>query len=287
MVIDDGPEPVLHAVPDRLVVLVHALSDLNGFLLGAMPTPHGLTTPSTPSTPCAPAKSIAGSEQMPFPASRDPAEPRPQACSAFSSVRIVGVTVRFPFSSELLLRLPRHPDWKYEFLNGHAVLSPRPRPLALRRPTAVPVMRARPDIEVRALDVGSDRDAVAALLADTWSREDPYRSLDDPVETLRGEIEQSLDTAQFGAVAVQSGAVSAAALVHGEDTPTLTWLTVAFDARERGLATGLLALITARLLKGGVRELASAASASNTASLSWHLNRGFALVADPLREAQR
>ena len=197
------------------------------------------------------------------------------------------MTVRFPLSSELLLRLPRHPDWKYEFLNGHAVLSPRPRPLALRRPTAAPVMHARPDMEVRALDVDADRDAVTALLADTWSRQDPYRSLDDPAETLRGEIEQSLNTVQFGAVAVHSGAVRAAALVHGEDTPTLTWLTVAFDARERGLATGLLALITARLHQRGVRELASATSASNTASLRWHLTRGFALVADPLREAQR
>src|SRR3954447_15274764 len=145
--------------------------------------------------------------------------------------------MRFPMSTELWSRLPRHPDWRYELLNGDAVLTPRPRPLALRRPTALPVTQARPEIEVRALDVGSDRDAVAALLADTWSREDPYRSLDDPVETLRGEIERGLDTALFGAVAVQSGAVYAAALVQGEDTPTLTFLTVASDARERGLAT--------------------------------------------------
>ena len=195
--------------------------------------------------------------------------------------------MRFPCSSELWLRLPRHPDWRYELLDGHAVLSPRPRPLALRRPTAVPVTSARLSIGVRALDLAADRDAVTALLADTWSREDPYRSLDDPVETLRGEIERSLATARFGAVAVQLGAVSAAALVHGEGEPTLTWLTVAADARERGLATGLLALINATLLQRGVRELASAASATNTASLRWHLTRGFVLAADPLREAQR
>jgi GNAT superfamily N-acetyltransferase len=197
------------------------------------------------------------------------------------------VIVHFPFSIELFLRLPRHPDWKYEFLNGHAVLSPRPRPLALRRLTALPVTQSRPDIEVRALDVASDRDAVAALLADTWSREDPYRSLDEPVETLRGEIEPGLDNALCGAVAVQSGAVRAAALVHDQDTPTLTWLTVAPDARERGLASGLLALLTAELHQRGVRELASATSATNTISLRWHLTRGFALAADPLREAQR
>ena len=159
--------------------------------------------------------------------------------------------------------------------------------LALRRPTGLPVTRARPDIEVRALDVRSDRDAVATLLADTWSGEDPYRSLDDPDETLCGEIERALDTALFGAVAVHSGAVRAVALVCGVDTPTLTWLTVASDARECGLATGLLALISAGLHHRGVRELASATSATNTASLRWHLTRGFTLAPDPLREAQR
>ena len=44
-VIDDGPEPVLRAAPDRLVVLVHPLADVDGFLRGAMPTPHGPATP--------------------------------------------------------------------------------------------------------------------------------------------------------------------------------------------------------------------------------------------------
>ena len=43
--IDDGPEPVLRAAPDRLVVLVHPLSDVDGFLRGAMPTAHGPATP--------------------------------------------------------------------------------------------------------------------------------------------------------------------------------------------------------------------------------------------------
>jgi ribosomal protein S18 acetylase RimI-like enzyme len=194
--------------------------------------------------------------------------------------------MRFPCSTELWHRLPRHPDWRYELLNGDAVLTPRPRPLALCRPTALPVTHARPDVEVRALDVGSDRDAVAALLADTWSREDFYRSLDDPFETLRGEIERSLDNFRFGAVAVQLGVLRAVALVHGEQEPTLTWLTVASDARERGLATGLLALITAGLHQRGVRELASATSAANTARRRWHLTRGFVLAADPLAEAR-
>ena len=96
-----------------------------------------------------------------------------------------------------------------------------------------------------------------------------------------------MDSVPFGAVAVQSGAVRAVALVHGEEQPNLTWLTIASDARERGLATGMLAFITAALHQRGVGELASAVSAANIASLRWHLTRGFVLAADPLREVQR
>jgi hypothetical protein len=194
----------------------------------------------------------------------------------------------FRLSRELFERLPRHPDWKYEYINGQAMLSPRPRALRLRRPTGQPVTQVRPGIEIRALDAGADGAAVAALLTEVWSREDPYRSYDDQGKTLRGEIERGLSTARFGAVAMDQGAQRAAALVHGEhEQPTLTWLTVGFEARERGLATALLAWICVMLNERGVRELASGASAANLASLRWHLSRGFALAADPIREAQR
>src|SRR3954464_12403219 len=94
---------------------------------------------------------------------------------------------------------------------------------------------------------------------------------------LQGPPARPSSSALFGAVAVQSGVVRAAALVHGEHPPTLTFLTVAPDARERGLATRLLATITAGLDQRGVLELASATSATNTASLRWHLTRGFEL----------
>ena len=60
--------------------------------------------------------------------------------------------VRFPLSAELLHRLPRHPDWRYELLDGQAFLSPRPRPLLLRRGADIPVPDVPIDIEVRVLD---------------------------------------------------------------------------------------------------------------------------------------
>jgi GNAT superfamily N-acetyltransferase len=201
----------------------------------------------------------------------------------------MGTAMRFPFSFELFLRLPRATGWRYEYLNGEAWLTPRPRPLLLRRSTALPVQQTRVDAEVRELELPGDRAAVAALLLETWVGEDPYRSLEEPAEVLSSEIERGLDTARFGAVAVDGGAVCAAALVHGRRArpPELTWLTVARDARERGLATALLAIITTELHARGVHELASGASGANTPSLRWHLSRGFELAPDPVREALR
>ena len=197
--------------------------------------------------------------------------------------------MRFPLSIEQWRRLPRHPDWRYELIGGEAFLSPRPRPLRLRRPTAVAISETRVNAEIRELDMSFDRAAVAALLLDTWSDEDPYRSLESPAGLLISEIERGLDMAEFGAVAVGSGAVRAAALVHGGSSaaPMLSWLTVARDARERGLATALLRLITTALRARGTSELVSATSGANTPSLRWHLTRGFQLADDPLRETLR
>jgi GNAT superfamily N-acetyltransferase len=137
--------------------------------------------------------------------------------------------------------------------------------------------------------VPADRAAVAALLLDVWLNEDPYLSLTDPMELLSSEIERSLDTAEVGAVALDAYDVCAVALVHGGRcaVPMLTWLTVARTARERGLATALLARITDVLHQRGISELASAASAANMPSLRWHLTRGFQLAEDPMREALR
>ena len=191
----------------------------------------------------------------------------------------------FPLPGEVYAHLPRHPGWKFEHIGGRLLLSPHARTLWLRRSTAQPVTQARAGIEVRALDVAADGEAVAALLGDVWSHEDPYRHYDDRGESLQSEIERSLRTVRFGAVIPFAGTVRAAALVHEEhDRPTLTWLTVGARERERGVATGLLGFINTALREQGESELASGATAANLASLRWHLSRGFVLAPDPLRE---
>ncbi len=199
--------------------------------------------------------------------------------------------LRFPLSLDLLHRLPRHPDWKYELIEGEAWLSSRPRPLHLCRPTSLEVPAVTlSGVEVRTVDARRDRSEIAKLLMDVWVQEDPYRSLEDPETLLQAEIERSLNKPSLaGIVAVDAGTICAVVLVGTDDAgaPMLAWLTVRRDARERGLATALLRVVVQTLSARGVEELASGTSATNIASLRWHLTRGFQLAPDPIREALR
>jgi GNAT superfamily N-acetyltransferase len=197
-------------------------------------------------------------------------------------------TMRFPFSPDLLQRLPRHPDWKYEMIKGEAWLSSRPRPLRLCRPTslAVPAVTLS-GVEIRTVDARRDRSEIAKLLMDVWVEEDPYRSLEDPKTLLQAEIERSLDDPGLDVIAIDEQGVCAVVFVPPTTAPALMWLTVRRDARERGLATALLRVVVETLSERGVEELASGTSAANVPSLRWHLTRGFQLAPDPLREALR
>lgn len=200
--------------------------------------------------------------------------------------------MRFPLSLDVLLRLPRHPDWRYELIAGEAFLSPRPRPLGFLRPTeaAVPVALAH-DAEVRAVETARDRAGLVALLLDVWADEDPYRSFEPDVREaeLRRELERSVEGPDRleGAVAVDTNGLCGCLLVTDSSPPTLVWLSVRLDVRGRGLATAMLKVVVDGLATGGEPELASYASAANVPSLRWHLACGFALTPDPLREILR
>lgn len=201
-----------------------------------------------------------------------------------------GPAMRFPVSADVLRRLPRHPDWKYERIDGEAWLSPRPRPLWLVRSTEVPVHAAVPaGAEIRTIEERCERPGVAELLAEVWADRDPYRSIDDPRTQLRAEIEHSLDNFELGVLAADARGVCGVVVVlaSATPTPTLTWLTVRPDVRDRGFATAILGVVVKALSAKGVRELASATSAANVPSLRWHLSRGFQLAADPVREHLR
>lgn len=202
--------------------------------------------------------------------------------------------MQFPLELDAFIRMPRHPDFKWELFGGVCHVEPRPRTVALRRATDLPVPAVAVEAEVRALDISRDRASVGVLLHEVWADSDLYKVLDAPDDVLGPEIARSLDGsgAELGAVAVDGGAVCAVALVaHGRDEAwTLEWLTVAARHRERGLATAMLAFLVGELRERGVGELRSGFSPSNRPSLLWHLSPhrgGFTLAPDPIREALR
>ncbi len=195
--------------------------------------------------------------------------------------------LRFSAGGDALWRLPRHPDWKYEMVNGEAWLSPRARPLLFGRSTSVAVpMDKRSEAQIRMIDARRDRTEMIELITEVWAEEDPYRSLEDPKTLLQAEFERSLNEPSLGIVAVDAGTICAVVLVGtaAAGAPMLTWLTVRREARDRGLATALLRVVVETLSARGVEELASGTSAANVASLRWHLTRGFQLAPDPIRD---
>jgi hypothetical protein len=157
---------------------------------------------------------------------------------------------------------------KHEMMAGEVWLPPRPCPLLLRRSTDVEVPAVMlSDAEVGTIDPRRDSAGIAELLVDVWADEDPYRTMEDPQADLRAEIERSLDAVSLGAVAVDAQGIYATVFVLSATStaPTLTWLTVRREVRERGLATSLLGVVVAALCARGVGELESATSAANVA----------------------
>jgi GNAT superfamily N-acetyltransferase len=190
--------------------------------------------------------------------------------------------MEFPLSLDQVRRLPRHPDWKYELIAGVALLSPRPRPLGFVRPTDRSAPFSGGPALARPVDA-AERPGLDALLHAVWADEDPYRSFDPAIrmEELQRQIDQSISWP--GMVVTDGGHVRACAFVQPTSPPTLTWLTVAPEARGCGLASAVLAAICSDLSDNGEPLLASHASAANIPSLRWHLTRGFELCRDPLR----
>lgn len=111
--------------------------------------------------------------------------------------------MRLSLPIELFDRIPRHPDWKYEYMEGEMWLSHRPRALTLVREVTEPLPPrdgSRP--RVRDLDPDADRSALTALLWDVWEPLDPYRTY---AQAERREVFDTGLRRSLGAGAVPAG----------------------------------------------------------------------------------
>lgn len=221
-------------------------------------------------------------------------------------------TIRLPLSMEQYHQLPRHPAYKYEYMDGAAYLSPRPRhfhALLPLRPLEVPAHVAlrpmRDDDLPRLID----------LFSAAFQHVQPYGSLEDQPRShaSREALERArnggdgpwIERASF--VAVDEGhligAIFITLLPPGDLTnwesyrwaspppadaierclgrPHLTWIFVSPWDAGQGIGTALLAGAVRELRAMGFTELASTFMIGNDSSMLWHWRNGFQLIENP------
>ncbi len=194
--------------------------------------------------------------------------------------------MQIPMSFEHFQRMPRHPDWKYEYADGALWLSHRPRLISLERDLSAPQATRHDARPITPADLPRLR----AFLAETWRTEEPYSVFDDAI--ARESLGAGLDDS-FGRLAEPAGAlvegdgevIGATLLEHlrdDADAPCLTWLSVRWGHRCDGVATALLAAVVDGLRRTGADRLASFASAGNPASIAWHWRSGFRALPKPI-----
>lgn len=202
--------------------------------------------------------------------------------------------MKLPMSMDDFHRVPRHPDWKWEYWDGAAQLSYRPRTIELTLDTAAAVRVTRQH-DVRLVDTTRDQERLRTFLADVWRTEDPCRTFDE--QTTDEWLRYGLDTSftrldEPAGILVEAGAELVGAVVTERPYPRdeiqvlcLGWLTVRSGYRCDGVATAMLAAVVEVLRTAGVQQLRSGVSVGNRPSLYWHWRNGFQAVSDPMAGA--
>ncbi|MGF1582649.1 MAG: GNAT family N-acetyltransferase [Gemmataceae bacterium] len=226
--------------------------------------------------------------------------------------------IRFPIRSEQFYQLPRHPAYKYEFLDGVAYVSPQPRyfhaVLDLKHDQRVGYALSEVEVEIGAIE-DKDEAELIALFADAFSGVVPFVGLWDEklISAGRSCLQQTREggdgtwcrNASF--VARWKGEVVGAVYItvlppgmdlcrgdvwtlddfapveadSGEGTPHLTWIFVSRSARSQGVATRLLQESIRSLRQVGYKELVTTIVSGNEKSLLWHWQNGFRICSIP------
>jgi GNAT superfamily N-acetyltransferase len=227
--------------------------------------------------------------------------------------------LQLPLTIEQFHRLPRNAAYKYEFLNGTAYLSPRPkffhalldlaplvnRPLPAAASAVLRPVRARDWEDLVPLFSAAFRGVVPfGDLEDGPRREAARKSLlftqdggDGPRIDRASFVAEEWDTARpIGALLVTllpdedpsdwssfhwKEPPPADCLERGIGRPHLTWVFVSPPESGRGIATALLNAAVRELSVLGYQQLASTFLLGNDASLLWHWRCGFRLTTYP------
>ncbi|MEX2281300.1 MAG: GNAT family N-acetyltransferase [Gemmatimonadota bacterium] len=218
-------------------------------------------------------------------------------------------TLELRMGFEEFTRLPRHPAYRYEYRNGHAVLTPCPAHIPVARSltkdplSAAPPSPAMSDLRIRQLDEG-DWEGLPAIFAAAFVRTAPFDCMNS---------EQRMRAAQLCIARTRAGAdgplVAEASLVtydpRADNTllgalivtrvpqtygsrhtarntdrtlPHLTWIFVHPDLQRRGTGRALLEASCTQLRALGDTRLASTFLIGNINAMLWHWSEGFLLA---------
>jgi GNAT superfamily N-acetyltransferase len=220
--------------------------------------------------------------------------------------------VKLPLTIEQFRQLPRNGAFKYEYLDKHAYLSPRPRhyhALLDLRP-----MAAGEEVALYAIPI-EDLPSLASLFAATFRTIQPFACLDEKTRLqaareAMARVQSGGDgpfiaRASFIAKADQEtvGAILITLLPDGDPCahesyewqgeppgdcierrlgrPHLTWIFVSPMQAGHGVGTALLAASARELLAMGFTQLLSTFMIGNESSMLWHWRNGFQLLSYP------
>jgi len=227
-------------------------------------------------------------------------------------------TITLPLTEEQFRQLPRHPAYKYEYVNGKAVLSPWSKHYhALLALTERPV---DPEVALRPVRI-SDWIELVPVFAAAFRTIQPYGSLDDETRCLAAEeaLERTrsggdgpwIERASFVAVEGERaiGGAFVTLLPQGDPCdwdnyrwndppppdciarclgrPHLTWIFVSPWHAGRNTGTTLLAAVVNELRAMGFTELLTTFVIGNTSSMLWHWRNGFELLSYPGSKRRR
>jgi GNAT superfamily N-acetyltransferase len=222
--------------------------------------------------------------------------------------------IELPLTFEQFEQLPQNPAYKYEYFEGTAWLSPRPKSYhaVLDLPAFAPPIETLTEepVHIRPL-VDDDWESLPGVFAAAFHRVQPFASVDDDTRLQAArECLQSTRDGREGPLIAEACLVATAesdeALLGGVLTtlippgdltdwstfrwktppppdavarrmggPHLTWIFVSPWFARSGVGTALLDAAVRGLVRLGYTELASTFLLGNDSSLLWHWRMGF------------
>ena len=212
--------------------------------------------------------------------------------------------IELPINWQQFRQLPRNPAYKYEYFDGRAWLSPRPKSChatvdlrAFARPIAE--MATDDPLVIRPLQA-ADWPRLPKLFSAAFHRVQPFASLTDDDRLAAAEdCLARTQAAGEGPLVGEACLVAARAaddmlaganlitLPPAEDIeqapglPHLTWIFVGPMCARQGIGMALLDMAVQALLRLGYTELASTFLVGNESSMLWHWRAGFKLLEQP------